>query len=155
MTTVGAFAVIENAEGHVLCVRHAYGDQLWALPGGFVESRDTPDTAVIREVREESNIEIQVGKLIGIYAKPYAEDVVIAFAGKLIKQEKFTPTREIAEIGFFPVDKLPMPMSLVGLSCIHDYVAGNYGVYRTFAKRRILKNKIEVLQALGALQAAA
>ena len=41
-----------------------------ALPGGFVECGETTEEAIIREVKEETNIDIKVSGLLGVYSNP-------------------------------------------------------------------------------------
>lgn len=41
-----------------------------ALPGGFVELGETVETAVLREVREETGLETRVLHLVGVYSDP-------------------------------------------------------------------------------------
>jgi 8-oxo-dGTP diphosphatase len=42
----------------------------WALPGGFVEYGESAEEAVIREVKEEANLDISIKALLGVYSKP-------------------------------------------------------------------------------------
>lgn len=61
--------IIEVAEGIVLIKRknRPYG---WALPGGFIDYGERAEDAAIREAREETNLEVKIVDLLGVYSDP-------------------------------------------------------------------------------------
>ena len=61
---VGALAV---DHGRLLCIRrgHGPGAGLWSLPGGRVEAGETLHEAVVREVMEETGLEVVVDRFVG------------------------------------------------------------------------------------------
>jgi ADP-ribose pyrophosphatase YjhB (NUDIX family) len=67
MPSVGA--VIRDDAGRVLLQLHAETGE-WGLPGGAVEPEEHPEDAIVREVREETGLEIAVERLIGVYGGP-------------------------------------------------------------------------------------
>jgi len=82
--TVCAGAVIRDGEGRLLLVRRGRAPSagLWSVPGGRVEVGETPAQAAVREVREETGLDVKVGELlasveIGDYlVHDFAADVV-------------------------------------------------------------------------------
>ena len=60
-----ARAVIFNTEGKLLMVeRHKEGRHYFVLPGGHVDTNETPEQAVVREVREETGLDVVVEKVL-------------------------------------------------------------------------------------------
>jgi mutator protein MutT len=60
-------AVITDSSGRLLVVRRAHepGAGRWSIPGGRVEPGETDEQAVMREAREETGLDVSVGRLLG------------------------------------------------------------------------------------------
>jgi len=134
MATIGVFASIFDPDKRALCVRQNYGDRHWTTPGGRLEFNETPLDGLIREVREEIGAEIEVLGLVGVYANSYKDDLVLNFAARLIGNlADWRPHDEIADLGFFPLNALPEPMTANGQWRLQDAADGLRGIYRSFS----------------------
>jgi ADP-ribose pyrophosphatase YjhB (NUDIX family) len=108
--TLGVRGIVLDAENRVFLIRHTYISG-WHLPGGGVETGETALEALTRELREEGNIVIdEAPSLWGIFfnQKTSPRDHVLVYVVRefsVLGAKK--PDREIAEAGFFPLDRLP------------------------------------------------
>ncbi|WP_431728093.1 NUDIX hydrolase [Verrucosispora sp. TAA-831] len=62
-------AAVRNQRGELLMI-HRTDNNLWALPGGGHDVGESISDTVVREVREETGIEVEVMSLVGIYTNP-------------------------------------------------------------------------------------
>jgi 8-oxo-dGTP diphosphatase len=62
-------AVIEDAQGNIVLIKRKYPPfkDYYALPGGFIEKGENPKQAIRREVKEETNLNINIVKKIGVF----------------------------------------------------------------------------------------
>lgn len=128
MTTIGAFAVIRNEKGEVLCVHQNYKKKRWSLPGGRVEAGESIAQAARREALEETGYEIEVGKVVGVYSAPYKDDLVICVEARIVGGTGVLPNpNEIDEMQFFDPQHLPVGISPKAKLRIEDACAGRYG----------------------------
>ena len=69
---LAADGFVPDAEGRLLLVkrRNPPFQGSWALPGGFVELEEAPPDACVREVKEETGLEVAVEKLGGVWGRP-------------------------------------------------------------------------------------
>ena len=101
MPTLGVFAAVTDEEGRILCVRMNYATRAWTTPGGRVEPGESPLDALKREVLEESGLDVEVEELVGVYSKPYKDDIVLFFRTRVVARNPWQPNDEIAQMGFF------------------------------------------------------
>jgi ADP-ribose pyrophosphatase YjhB (NUDIX family) len=62
-------AIVPDAAGAILMV-HRTDNKLWAVPGGGVDLGESVADAVVREVEEETGVNVEVTGLVGIYSNP-------------------------------------------------------------------------------------
>ena len=129
MTTIGAFAIIRNEKGAVLCVHQNYKKKRWSLPGGRVELGESIGTAAKRETLEETGYEIEVLGVTGVYSGGYRDDYVVCVEGRIVRDTGVrADPGEISEIGFFAPDALPADISHRAALRIKHAVAGERGM---------------------------
>jgi len=68
--TVDAVITCENDSIILIKRRKSPYKDSWALPGGFVEYGETVESAVLREVKEETCLEIDLKGIVGVYSDP-------------------------------------------------------------------------------------
>lgn len=107
-------AIIE--QGKIVLVRERL-DGLWTLPGGFAEVGLSPRENVVKEVREEAGVTVEVQSLYGIRHKakhPYTQDILdyykLFFLCRRVDATPYRASGETLEVGLFAPDDLP-PLS--------------------------------------------
>jgi ADP-ribose pyrophosphatase YjhB (NUDIX family) len=65
----GASAVVVDQAGRILLHRR-HDNELWSIPGGGMEVGERIADTVVREVREETGLEVEPESLVGIYSDP-------------------------------------------------------------------------------------
>lgn len=72
-------AVVKDDVGRMLLIvrGHDPGKGLWSIPGGRIEAGESDEEAVVREVREETGLDVICGSLIGSVERPGLAGAII------------------------------------------------------------------------------
>jgi 8-oxo-dGTP diphosphatase len=100
----------------------------WALPGGRMDPGEKVEQTIVREVKEETGLDVTIVRKVGEYVEKGVKDdvdyeyyptcfVVKPVGGEIKKQES-----EIQEIKLFNLNDLPKPLAFVHEEMIKDYV---------------------------------
>jgi ADP-ribose pyrophosphatase YjhB (NUDIX family) len=115
--------------------------KVWALPGGRKNPGEEMESAAIREIKEETGYNIKLLWTVGTYSLPHARIVGKAtlFVGQVTDGEVM-PNKEVTEIRWFSVERLPYTLLPFHRQRIRDAVAGKRNINATQAMtiRRIL-----------------
>lgn len=104
-----AAGVILFRQSRVLLVRRTIAPEgTWTFPGGYVDRYEDPDLAAIREVREETGIEVSADRLLKIYRASDSPVLLIVYLGTL-KENSPPPTAmsECDEVRYFEYSQIP------------------------------------------------
>jgi ADP-ribose pyrophosphatase YjhB (NUDIX family) len=136
---VGVFAVIElpaedggdrPGETRYLLARRADIDW-WNLVGGGLEYDETPEEGLAREAREEIGAEIEVVRLVGVYAKPPKREIVLTYLCRLAPGSPEPSTsEEVSEVALFTAANLPEDMLPKHRQRVLDAASGQVEAFR-------------------------
>lgn len=108
-STLGVRAMVRDEGGRVLLLRHTYIPG-WYFPGGGVEANETVAEAAEREILEETGVRLlDRPRLFSMHLNPRVSgrDHVVFFHGETAAARAVARLGEIAEVGFFALDRLP------------------------------------------------
>jgi ADP-ribose pyrophosphatase YjhB (NUDIX family) len=102
---VGTFPI---RAGRVFLARRTIepGAGLWTYPGGFLEIGESAQEGARRETEEETQLRIEVGRLIGAYSRPEAGIVTLIYEATVVGGEAL-PGAETSEVRDFGPDEIP------------------------------------------------
>jgi len=118
-------------------VRMNYATHAWTTPGGRVEPGESPLDALKREVLEESALDVEAGELVGVYSKPYKDDIVLFFRASVVGRHPWQPNDEISHMGYFGRNELPEPMGPGVRTRIIDALDGTRGIVRIIPETHV------------------
>ncbi|MBF1030976.1 MAG: NUDIX hydrolase [Candidatus Nanosynbacter sp.] len=91
MAKIVAKALVRNSKGLYLVLYRGNTHPLFPghtdFPGGEVESEETPEAAVAREIQEETGLSVNPNKLKKLFTKQYQQATHVLFEAKLTEPD--------------------------------------------------------------------
>ena len=132
-------AIIEMRDGSgIVLVRRRNPPLGWALPGGFVDIGETVATAARREAKEETNLEVEITELLGVYSEPKRDPRGFHTVGLVfIARASGQPVGgdDASEARVFSLDALPADIPFDHPLILQDYRRYRDGLGRPPAER--------------------
>jgi predicted GIY-YIG superfamily endonuclease/ADP-ribose pyrophosphatase YjhB (NUDIX family) len=101
-------------DGRVLLAKRGIQPCLgyWDIPGGFLEEDEHPEEGAVREIREETGLEVRLTELLGFYVDRYNYDDIGAYCLNIyflaqIVSGQARPADDVAELVWFAPGELP------------------------------------------------
>lgn len=130
-----AAAIIEFPNDKILFIKRGTVPfkGYWALPGGKVDADETVEQTVVREVKEETGLEVEIVKKVGEYHEKGTQDgieydyhpacfVVKPVGGRIKRQES-----EIEQVKLFNFKEIPETLAFEHACMIQDYLLLSQG----------------------------
>ncbi len=105
-----AAAVFIQREGRILLIKRAVDPERgkWALPAGYVDALEDPRVTAVREVQEETGLQVRLTGLLDVFysqQRPGAS-IIIVYRAEVIGGD-LRPQDDAAEVAWFGPDDLP------------------------------------------------
>ncbi|HEY9900665.1 MAG TPA: NUDIX hydrolase [Pantanalinema sp.] len=125
-----AGALVSDGEGRLLLARRAIAPflGLWDIPGGYLEAGEHPEAGAVREVREETGLEVAITGFGGIYMDTYGEGGVStlnAFYEARVVGGALSAQDDVSELAWFAPGDVPLDAFSFenGKQAIRDWLA--------------------------------
>jgi 8-oxo-dGTP pyrophosphatase MutT (NUDIX family) len=131
---IGVF--VHDPSGRILLEKRS-DCGLWGLPGGGIEPGETIKAAAVREVKEETGLDVAVTHLIGVYSNPAERIITYPDNGDVrhlidivveaeILSGQLTLSDESIELFFFRLSEIPDKIVPPAVQPIEDFRKGNF-----------------------------
>ncbi len=131
-----AGCIIFDDENRLLLQKRADCGE-WGFLGGLVELGEATHEAAIREIKEESDLDVEITSLYGVYSKYFdeyangdkAQTIVHLFKAKIVGGTLIDNNAETAELKFFDLDNAPPLFNKQHQDALSDIISGREFVY--------------------------
>ena len=125
--------IVELPRDRIVLVRRKNPPVGWALPGGFVDEGETLHAACVREVKEETGLEVDLSEQFFTYSDPARDPRKHTLSTVYIGWAEGEPqgSDDAAEARAFSVDALPRELCFDHGTIVNDYLT-----YKRTGKRR-------------------
>lgn len=138
LVRAGVGVIVQNQEGLILLEKRS-DCGWWGLPGGRIEPGESIHQTAIREVKEETGLDIEITQLLGIYSGP--TDRIVTYPDRVVQlidvimlaaivTGTLTCSNESEALQFFRLTNLPDEIVPPAREPLQDFIHGRVSVIR-------------------------
>jgi 8-oxo-dGTP diphosphatase len=126
--TADCVVITKEASPRVLLIQRGYDPYkgCWAFPGGFLNMDETTEQCAIRELEEETGLQLDNVQQIGAYSKvdrdPRGRTITVAYLAVIDEAKDVTGQDDAAKAEWFPLAELP-PLAFDHADIMQDAIA--------------------------------
>lgn len=117
--------VIYDPDRGIVIIKRANIPHGYALPGGFVDEGEQVECAAMREMREETGLDVRLDGLLGVYSNPGRDPrghtASIVFVGTAASPESLKAGDDASSAAWHKLDELPEPIVFDHARIIADF----------------------------------
>ncbi len=108
---LGGDAAVFDEQGHILLMDRVDGSG-WCLPCGWVEPNERPADTAVRETKEETGLEVEVRRLVGVFSRPANQATGLHSMSAVVHLcevvgGELTLSHEGLGLRYWPLDEVP------------------------------------------------
>ncbi len=97
----------------------------FAIPGGFVDVGESVEEAAVREMKEETNLDVELLGILGVYSKPDRDPrfhtMTVCYAAKAKDSSLLKAGDDAKKASFYKLDELPEKLCFDHAKMIEDF----------------------------------
>ena len=131
-------ACITNNKGQMLLQKRSKKEELLGFPGGVVEIGESIEEAMLREVKEETGLNVKTNYLIGVYSKYFctypngdkAQTICYSFKCTVLEGELTIDDKETFDLRFFDINNIPELFTQQHKDMLNDFIQNKVEIFR-------------------------
>ena len=114
--------------GLIVLIERKNDPKGWALPGGFVDAGESLEDAVLREIKEETGLDIEVVRQFHTYSNPKRDPRIQSVSTVFIARGKGTPkaASDAKNVSLYHQFNLPEEIAFDHREILNDYFLNRY-----------------------------
>lgn len=115
--------IIIEVEKGVVLIKRRNPPPGWAIPGGFVDYGETVENAAVREAKEETGLDVELTRLLGVYSDPERDPRGHTISTVFVASASGPPVAgdDAADARIFTKNSLPSDIAFDHRKILGDY----------------------------------